>query len=1001
MSEPLRVLMVEDSEDDALLIIDVLSRGGYEPTWERVCDPDAMAAALDRCPWGIIISDHGMPRFDALSALKLLRSKGLDVPFIIVSGAIGEDSAVAAMKAGANDYIMKDALARLVPAVTRELRDAETRRRQKRSEVSLRESEARYRALFENSPLPTIVVDSDGRVVTHNYKESDTGIREPGAGARMYVDFASNHENDIRAELMDCIASGEPKEFPEQKYGEAVLSIKISPFPGGAIILAEDVTERKRAEAALRESEQRYRLHFQNVSDLVYSLDPDFNVTSISPSIEALTGYPPEEIIGRKFDYLNFLVPEDMGRATSDARRVLAGERIAPTEYEFVARDGTRTLAEIVSAPQIKDGRVVALVAVGRNITERKKAEARILRSEARYRSLVENLPDNIAELDLDGTILYTNRAFPGLAAENAVGKSLFNYVPEGYSATLRKALEHARETGNSCDYEVAIEPFIGSENSTWWSNRIVPVKESGRVTKFLIIGTDVTNRRRAEEALRESEERYRALFENSPMQTLVVDVEGRIIAFNFARRESAGRRPRIGDRMYVDYAKRHTIDMRRELMDCVATGTPKEFPERKYKDSILSIKMSPFPGGAMIISEDITERVRAEEVRKELTEKLENARRMESLGVLAGGVAHDLNNVLVPLLAYPDLMMASLPEDDPLRSHASRIKESAETAAEIVQDLLTMARRGRCEMEPLNLNDEVESFLRSPEFAEMKAENPDVSIAIGLDTDIMNISASSAHLTKIFMNLVINAFEAMSEGGALRISTSCEYVDKPLGGYDYIKEGDYVVLRVGDTGSGIDEGDLKRIFEPFYSKKKMGRSGSGLGLSIVYGVVRDHGGYIDIRTELGVGSEFALYFPATRDLVREKTETAFDSRGNETILVVDDVERQREVAKELLSSLGYDVETAENGRAAVKYLESNSADLVLLDMIMDDDFDGLDTYRRIVETHPGQRAVIVSGYSETSRVKEARALGAGLYVRKPYTLDKIGRAVRTELDKD
>ncbi len=992
--------MVEDSEDDALMIIDVLSRGGYNPNWERVDDPVAMAAALDRAPWDVVISDQSMPRFNALSALDLLRGRGLDTPFIIVSGMIGEDTAVAAMKAGAHDYIMKDALARLVPAVARELRDAETRRMRRRSEMALRESEARYRALFENSPLPTIIVDSDGRVITHNYRESEALIREPRAGDKMYVDFAGDHENDMRAELMDCIAAGEPKEFPEQRYGGAVLSIKISPFPGGAIILAEDVTERKRAEAALRESEQRYRLHFQNVSDLVYSLDSDFKVTSISPSIEALTGYSPEEIIGRRLGHLNFLAPEDISRATSDARRVLAGERIAPAEYEFVARDGTKTLAEIVAAPQIRDGKVVALIAVGRNITERKKAEQRIRSSEARYRSLVENLPDNIAELDLDGNILYSNRALPGVAAGNAIGKSLFDYIPEGHGVALRKALERARETGTACDYEIALSPFIGSESPTWWSNRIIPLKESGKVAKFLVIGTDVTHRKKAEEALRESEERYRTLFENSPMQTLVVDSDGRVIAFNFARRESTGRRPRLGDRMYLDYARNHTIDMRHELIDCIASGTPREFPEREYKDRILSIKMSPFPGGAMIISEDITERARAEEVRKELTEKLENARRMESLGVLAGGVAHDLNNVLVPLLAYPDLMMATLSEDDPVRGYASRIKQSAETAADIVQDLLTLARRGRCEMEPLNLNDEMESYLRSPEFGELKANNPDVSISIDLDTDIMNMSGSSAHLTKVFMNLVINAFEAMPEGGALSISNSCEYVDRPFGGYDYIEEGDYVVLRVGDTGSGIDESDLTRIFEPFYSKKQMGRSGSGLGLSIVYGIVRDHGGYIDVRTETGVGSEFALYFPVTRELVREKVETAFDSRGSETILVVDDIEQQREVATKLLSSLGYNVETAENGRAAIEFLKGAEADLVLLDMIMEEDFDGLDTYRRIIEMHPNQRAVIVSGFSETSRVKEAQALGTGLYVRKPYTLDKIGRAVRAELDR-
>jgi CheY-like chemotaxis protein len=198
----------------------------------------------------------------------------------------------------------------------------------------------------------------------------------------------------------------------------------------------------------------------------------------------------------------------------------------------------------------------------------------------------------------------------------------------------------------------------------------------------------------------------------------------------------------------------------------------------------------------------------------------------------------------------------------------------------------------------------------------------------------------------------------------------------------------------------GIEEDDLKRIFEPFYSKKEMGRSGSGLGLSILYGIVRDHCAYIDVHSEIGVGSEFVAYFPVTREAVQEKPEVTFDCWGSESILVVDDVEQQREVVTKLLSSLGYNVVTAENGRAAVKYLRNARVDLVLLDMIMEEDFDGLDTYRQIIEIHPEQKAIIVSGFSETGRVKKAQALGVGRYVRKPYTLDKIGRAVRAELDR-
>jgi CheY-like chemotaxis protein len=258
----------------------------------------------------------------------------------------------------------------------------------------------------------------------------------------------------------------------------------------------------------------------------------------------------------------------------------------------------------------------------------------------------------------------------------------------------------------------------------------------------------------------------------------------------------------------------------------------------------------------------------------------------------------------------------------------------------------------------------------------------------------------SAPHLSKVLMNLVTNAFEAMPQGGRLTISTSCRSLDRPHAGYEYVEAGDYVVLRIGDTGVGIEEGDLPRIFEPFYTKKEMGRSGSGLGLAVVYGVAHDHKARIDLTTAVGKGTEFALYFPVTREPLLEDDEEEQDYRGDESVLVVDDLGEQRMLAVRLLSSLGYRVHAVESGRAAVAYLRDHSADILVLDMIMEAGFDGLDTYRKIVQTSPGQKAVIASGFSKTKRVEEAQRLGVGAFIRKPYTLQRLGRAVREELDR-
>jgi len=268
-------------------------------------------------------------------------------------------------------------------------------------------------------------------------------------------------------------------------------------------------------------------------------------------------------------------------------------------------------------------------------------------------------------------------------------------------------------------------------------------------------------------------------------------------------------------------------------------------------------------------------------------------------------------------------------------------------------------------------------------------------------------LNAMAMHFNEIaahpFMNLVSNAAEAMPNGGKLTIKTANHYLDKPISGYDEVQEGDYVVLSISDTGEGIPASDLKRIFEPFYTKKVMGRSGTGLGLAVVWGTVKDHLGYINVESEEGKGTTFTLYFPVAREeLTREKAPLSVaEYTGNgECILVVDDVMQQRELAESMLKKLNYKVTTVCSGEEAVEYLKQNAADLVVLDMIMDPGMDGLDTYAKILEILSHQKAIIVSGFSETERVRRAQELGAGAYVKKPYMLEQLGLAVRRELDR-
>ncbi|MBW1922968.1 MAG: response regulator [Deltaproteobacteria bacterium] len=419
-----------------------------------------------------------------------------------------------------------------------------------------------------------------------------------------------------------------------------------------------------------------------------------------------------------------------------------------------------------------------------------------------------------------------------------------------------------------------------------------------------------------------------------------------------------------------------------------------------RHRDNLSALvleKTAQLRNANLRLREEMEERVRAEKERLEIEKRLQRAKKMEALGTLAGGVAHDLNNILSGILSYPELLLMDLPGDSPLRGPLTTIHQSGKKAAAIVQDLLTLARRGVQVKEEVRLETVVSDYLRSPEFKKLLRYHPGVRVSRRSRPGLPPILGSPVHLSKALMNLVSNGAEAMPQGGEINIDLEACTLDRPVRGYDEVKPGEYVVLSVSDNGSGILPDDLDKIFEPFYTKKKMGRSGTGLGMTVVWGTVEDHGGYIDVTSIPGEGTTFHLYFPAspTRAAEAEKVFSLDRYRGRgQCILVVDDVPEQREIASAMLERLGYSVNAVASGEKALSYLESRTVDLVILDMIMEPGMDGLETLRRILKSNPEQRAIIASGFSETDRVKEARRLGARAYLKKPYSLEGIARAV-------
>jgi PAS domain S-box-containing protein len=509
---------------------------------------------------------------------------------------------------------------------------------------------------------------------------------------------------------------------------------------------------------------------------------------------------------------------------------------------------------------------------------------------------------------------------------------------------------------------------------------------------------------------LQNSEARYRSLFENAPTAYISLRIEDAVIInCNSAAIRLLGlqREDLLGSSLWChvadDRQSRDKADwMQRQLMDGQAVHNEAiALTGRDEHPVWVNVSLQPFRNLQNQIVEGRCILVDTT-MQKQLEEQLRQAQRMEAIGTLAGGVAHDLSNILSAIVSYPDLLLMDVPPESPLHDPLVKIKGAGKRAAAIVQDLLTLSRRGVAVTEVLSLNQVVEAYLASPEYDDLVKHHADIYVEIALSPELAAIKGSAIHLTKTIMNVMLNAAEAMPQGGRIQLLTRNQTIgadDRRLKG----EPGEYAVLSVSDNGYGIAPEDIRKVFEPFFTKKVMGRSGTGLGMAIVWAAVQDLKGFIDIHSQVGCGTQVELFFPATtekqasqplKDMPVENT-----GRG-ETVLVIDDNDEHREIANRMLERLGYRVIAVESGEAVLeKFSQSFTPDLVLIDILLEQGLDGLATLQRILEIAPKQKAVVTSGFAESNRVKKAQELGAAAYLKKPYSLREIGAIVRQVLN--
>jgi PAS domain S-box-containing protein len=673
--------------------------------------------------------------------------------------------------------------------------------------------------------------------------------------------------------------------------------------------------------------------------------------------------------------------------------------------------DGSAAFWEIVASPiRDADGSIVSCLEVITDVSERREAQEEIERL-AKFPA--EN-PNPVLRVSKDGFIQYNNSASVPLLEFWQGGKG---------GALTGEWLQLVSDAAGDGEPKYAEVEYGGRTVSLSFA----PVVESSFVNVY---GLDITERKQAEARMR-----HEKLFTETALDAqldtffLFDPATGRALRWNRAFSEISGYTddeiaslptpvsyygPEDLERAAVFTQKvlkegAGTVEL--ELICKDGHKVPTEYRVAAIMDD------SDQPNYLIAIGRDVTGRRQAEEREKTLRKRLARAERLESVGVLAGGIAHDLNNLLCPNVLLPQIILDDLQGVtqeqceciDSIRENLGAIEQCSLTATETIKDISVLSRSHVQPKAPLDINDAVTQYLKSREFGEIKATSPNLSFRIELDRGDPWISGTRSHVGRLLSNLVRNAALAVEDEGAVTIMTSSVCVENPIVGYELIERGNYVVLEIGDTGVGIEQEALERVFEPFFTtRKQASRAGSGLGLAVVHGIVKNHGGTIDVKTEVGEGTTFRLYFPAV-EAAQIRTGASADDvpRGTERILVVDDEPQQVMIARVALARQGYVVSEAANGHEAVaRFAQANEAgrespfDLVVLDMLMEEGFDGLTTYREIIKLYPGQKALIVSGYAgDEGAGEEARALGVD-WLTKPYQAADIARAVRGRLDR-
>jgi len=987
MNEPVGILYVYGNPVDRELVRDALEKGGGDFRLIEAGSRDEFETMLAEEDIGLILTDTNISGFEDLQIMDAIRTEHPGVPVVIVTVIESEETAVEALKRGAADYVLKSPghIRRLPHAIQAAIDRKRIEDDRKRAEDALRQAH-----------------DELERKVEERTRE----LRTINEKLQLELGVLIRAEEELRraAHQLELQANERSEEL---KTKSEQLSLEIA--------------ERKRTAEALNGSEKRCRLLVENASDVIWTLDLNLRYTYVSPSVTQLLGYTVQEIM--KFNPVDTLTPSSRERVVRTFYEELSLEKSGRRgnytarfeDIEQYRKDGSTVWLEITTTfLRDKEGRPVEILGISHDITHRKRAEdafreardelelrveertkelvatnkrlereitehkrteTALRESEEKYRLVVDNATE-IIFVAQEGRIIFANSEAirrSGYSLEELRSTSFLEFVhPDDRGLVAERGQQRLR--GEEVPGAYPIRVIDRYNNTSWAYFNIVPITWQGKPAT-LAFGTDVTDLKQKEQALRESEARYRTLFEQSMDAIVIVRSEGEIVDANLACSEllGAGIEELKGADIRQFYWNPADRDIFREHLD--RDGFVKEFEwKARRKDGsernclVTASAWRDTDGtilGYLSFLRDVTERRR-------LQMQLAQAQKMEAIGTLAGGIAHDFNNILFVIMGYTELTLDEVAGGTSLHSNLEAVLRSGKRARDLVTQILTFSRQGQQEEKPILINPILKESIKF-----LRASIPTtIEIRENIIQDSGMILGDPTQIYQVIMNLCTNAAHAMSErGGILELGLKDVELDSAIAGqYAEIAPGSYLKLSVSDTGHGIPPAILERIFEPYFTTKEKGE-GTGLGLSVVHGIVKSHGGMIRVYSEPGKGSTFQVHLPMLQERQnKEHHVSEIVPGGHERILFVDDEQAVVEMGQQMLEHLGYDVTTRTSSLEALELFRArpDQFELVITDMTMPN-MTGADLTKEIRNIRRDVPVILCTGFSQLISEESAR----------------------------